>query len=261
MKILKRIFLILILGTVIFTGFYYFYLTPKYVVPVLVYHHFGYEESTLFVTPENFQRQMQYLVDKKYNVISLDEYIQAKKANKKFPRNTVVITIDDGFQDNFTYAYPVLKEHELPAIIFLTAGYVNNDDEYLNWVEAREMLEHNISFGAHTKNHTYLPGVKNTDELITEIRGSKKIIEDNIGQRINYFCYPTGGFNEQIKEVTRKSGYQAALTTNRGYADGDSDLFEIKRVKVTNSDAVQPFHFPAKLSGYYNLFRSKKNPY
>jgi len=261
MKTLKRIFLILILGAVISTGFYYFYLTPKYVVPVLMYHRFGYEESTLFVTPENFQRQMQYLVDKKYNVISLDEYIKGKKSEEKFPRNTVVITIDDGFQDNFTYAYPVLKEHGFSATIFLIASYISAEDEYLGWAEAQEMLNNNILFGAHTTNNKYLPGIKNTDELITEIRGSKKIIEDNIGKKINYFCYPTGGFSEQIKEITRKAGYQAALTTNRGYAEGSSDLFEIKRVKVTNSDAVQPFHFPAKLSGYYNLFRSKKNPY
>jgi len=264
MKMLRRVLAVLLVLTVLVGGLYLFWLSPQYVVPILMYHRFGYEDRNLFVTPENFKRQMQYLSDKGYNVITLDELVEGIKNDIVFEHNSVVITIDDGFEDNFTHAFPVLKEQGYPATIFVIANYMDkvvDGEAYLKWKDIREMLKHDITIGGHSKNHVYLPLVKEDDRLWDETVGCKKLIEDKLGRRINYFCYPTGAFSEKIKKLVKKAGYKAACTTNRGFVELNKDVYELKRVKVKNSDMNKPLSFRAKLSGYYNLFRSRRNPY
>lgn len=261
MKVIKRILAATIIFCFFLGGFYFFWLSPRYVVPILMYHRFGCDESTLFVTPENFKKQMSYLKNKGYNVISLDELAEGIKNKRKFSRNTVVITIDDGYKDNFIYAYPVLSEYNFPATTFIISNFIGRKENFLNWDEIQRMHKEGIFFGGHTANEAYLPSIKEKEILWAEIAGCKRFIESNIEIEANYFCYPTGGFTEEIKKMVRDAGYKGACTTNRGFAELNKDVYELKRVKVTNSDTNKPFSFWAKLSGYYNLFRSKKRGY
>lgn len=258
MKIFRRFFNVIAVILVLAGIFYTFWLSPRYVVPILMYHRFGYEGSTLFVTPENFERQMAYLKKKGYNVIPLDELAEGIKAHRRFRHNTAVISIDDGYEDNYKHAYAVLKKYNFPAIIFIAANFIGNNKDFLTWDEARAMVKNNIAFGGHTKNHIYLPSLTDDGILWDEIAGAKEVIEKNIGAKADYFCYPTGGFNDKVKEMVKKAGYKAACTTNRGFADFNRDLYELKRIKVTNSDTNKPLSFQTKLSGYYNLSRSRK---
>ena len=241
--------------------FYIFFVSPSYVVPILMYHRFGYEEGTLFVTPENFSKQMDYLQNKNYKVISLEELVNGIKSGKKFPRNSVVITIDDGYEDNHKYAYPVLKNHNFPATIFIVSSYIDNNPEYFKKKQMKEMMENGITFGGHTRSNVYLPDIKDKKVLYDEIAGCKKDIEAILGEKIKFYCYPTGGFTEEIKQMTKDAGFEAACTTNRGISRFNTGLYELKRVKITNSDTNKPFSFWAKLSGYYNLLRRPKTSY
>lgn len=261
MKIFKRALLIIALFVVLWGSFYFFWLYPRYTVPILMYHRFGYEENTLFVSPENFKRQMSYIKNKGYNVISLDELVSGIKQGRKFRHNTVVITIDDGYQDNYIYAYSILKKYNFPATIFIIANFIGNKKDFMTWNEVKTMSANNISFGGHTKNEVYIPSIKRKEILWDETGGCKKLIETKLGKPVDYFCYPTGGFTEEAKEMIKKAGYKGTCTTNRGFVELNKDVYELKRVKVTNSDAAEPFHFWAKLSGYYNLFRSRKRGY
>ena len=224
-----------------------------------MYHRFGYGSNSLFVTPDNFEKQMEYLKKGSYKVISLDELVKGIENKRRFRRKTLVITIDDGYKDIFTYAYPILKRYEFPATIFVIANHIDNREDFLTREEIKEMLGHNISIGAHTKNEFYLPEIEKEGILWDEIVNCKFLIESKIGSRIDFFCYPIGGFTEEIKEIVQKGGYKAACTTNRGFSKFNKDLYELKRVKITNSDMNRPLHFWAKLTGYYNLLRSKKS--
>lgn len=261
MKVFKRILIKSIILVIILNVFYFFWVSPRYVVPILMYHRFGYEDSNLFVTPENFGRQMSYIKNKGYDVISLNELVDGIKNNRKFKHRTVVITLDDGHKDNFTYAYPVLKKYNFPATIFIIANFINNKKDFMNWDEVNTASKNNISFGGHTKNHAYLPSVKEKAVLLNEIEGCKKFISGKTGSSVDYFCYPIGGFTEEVKRSVKKAGYKGACTTNRGFTELNKDVYELKRVKATNSDTNNPFSFWAKLSGYYNLFRSRKRGY
>lgn len=261
MKFFKRLFIVVILLSFLLANFYIWWLSPRYTVPILMYHRFGYKGGSLFVTPGNFEKQMAYLKDNNYKVISLNKLVESTKENKKFHHKTVVITIDDGYEDNYTYAYPILKKYDYPATVFIVAGFIGEEKDFMNWKQARIMAEDRIFFGGHTKNNVYLPMIKDKDELWEEISGCKKLIEKKLKKDIDCFCYPTGGFSEEIKKIVKEAGYKGACTTNRGYAQANKDVYELKRIKIKDSDGEKPLKFWVKLSGYYNLFRSKKNPY
>jgi peptidoglycan/xylan/chitin deacetylase (PgdA/CDA1 family) len=225
----------------------------------LTYHSVGYEDDLITVTPENFDRQLAYLKNNNYNVISLDALVDGINNSNNFSHKTVVITFDDGRKDNYQYAYPILKKYRFPITIFLAANLVNNRANFLNWDDVREMLKDNISFGAHTKNHIHLTSIELDEPLWDEIAGSKRVIEEHINVPIKYFSYPHGAFNGKIKTIVRKSGYKGACTTNVGSGRFNQDVYALKRIRVKNSDMNKPFSFWAKLSGYYNLFRRPRS--
>jgi len=251
---------------ILIIGFYFFWIFPRYSVPILTYHSFDYGEGLLSVTPENFERQMRYLKDKGFNVIPLDELVAGIKNKRRFAHNTVIITIDDGCENNFTYAFPVLKKYAFPATIFLITNRIGTNAAFLSWDEVKEMSKYNISFGGHTKNHVYLPSVDKKDVLWDEIAGCKKAIEEHVGTPVDYFCYPFGGFTEEAKRLVKKAGFKGACTTNHGFAILDRiGLYELPRISVRNGnpcflffDLFDSISFRAKLSGYYNLWRAKK---
>ena len=256
---MRKFFSILFLVIIFLGAFYFFWLTPRYTVPILTYHNIGYEKVGHVVSSDNFSRQMEYIKKNGYEVITLDELVNSIKSKKNLKRNKVVITIDDGYQDNFEYAYPVLKKFGFPATIFLVTDAIGNKKGFLNWDEVRIMFKNNISFGGHTKTHFYLGSLKDDKVAWEQIAGSKKAIEKEIGAPVDYFCYPVGGFNERVKEIVKEAGYKGACTTNRGFSRFNSDVYEIKRIKVTNSDMTKPFSFWMKLSGYYSLFKNNTN--
>lgn len=250
-------------AALVLLGFYRFWMYPRYVVPILMYHYVDGKEWSLSVSPESFKWQMKYLDDHHYHVISLDDFVAQRMAGKKIPHHTVVITFDDGTQDNYTVAYPILKKHGFPATIFLITDRVGIESDgltYLNWEQIEEMSRNGICFGSHTQNHSYVPNLTR-EELMIELVNSKKMIEKHLSKSIHHFCYPLGGFTEDAKEVIQDAGYSAAVTTNRGNDRDNVDLYELERVKVSDGDAVKPFRFWGKLSGYYNLFRKTRPGY
>jgi len=261
MKILKRLLIVFVVLGAILVSIYAFYLRPRYVVPILMYHSISDAEgSSLHVSPENFSKQMTFLNKSGYRVISLNDLVEGITAGKKFTPGTVVITFDDGYKNNYLDAFPVLAKYDMPATIFLITNYINEKPDYVTWDQVRLMTSKGISFGGHTRNNVYLPSVKDAKSLVNEVAGPKKDIEAKTDAKAEYFCYPTGGFNEKVKLAVKEAGYKGACSTNRGTDRFNVDVYELTRVKVTNSDMTKPFHFRAKLSGYYNLFRSLKSP-
>lgn len=254
---MKKIYALLLI-IISFVVFNFFWILTRYTTPILVYHNINSRKGSFFVSPENFSKQMEYIKKNGYQVISLDELVRSIQTKTPLKRNKVVITFDDGYQDNFEYAYPVLKKMGFPATIFLVTDYIGKTSGFLNWDEVVAMSKDKISFGGHTKTHFYLGSMGSEDLAFGEIKGSKEAIEQKINMPVDYFCYPGGGFNQRTKELVALAGYRGACTTNRGFVKFNRDVYELKRVKVTNSDAVKPLSFWVKLSGYYNVFRQQK---
>ncbi len=256
----RKIFIILIVFIFFIGSCFLLWVSNNYVVPIMMYHNVDnthYSEGN-WITPENFERHMIYLKEHGYNVISLDELVTAIKEKQHISRKTVVITFDDGFENNYTNAYPILKQYGFPATMFIPSDLVNTKGR-LTWEEIKEMAKHGVDIGSHGRVGEYLPSFskkRQRDEIFT----SKRILEDKLGRKISYFAYPIGGFTQDIKKMLVSAGYKGACTTNRGFDKKNLDVFELNRIKFSNKDNSDIILW-AKLSGYYNLFRGYRAPF
>lgn len=257
----KRLVIVALAAIIIFS--FIGFVRHKYVVPIIMYHSINPDnqggKSLLVVTPENFRRQMRFLKEHRYNVISLEEAVRFIKNKKRPSGRTIAITFDDGFKDNYTYAFPILKEYNFPATIFIVVNEVGVPPESrLSWDEIRAMQESGlVTFGSHTVTHPNLEGVTSAETLENEIQGSKKILEEKLGRGVTSFSYPGGKFTKAAKQAVIDAGYELAVATSPGKRVPDNDIFVTKRLRISrNCDNL--FVFWVETSGYYNFMRESK---
>jgi len=292
------------------------------------------------VNIELFKSQIKYITEN-YNVISLNKYIDFCNKGKKLPPKSIIITIDDGYKSNYTLAFPILRDLDIPATIFLTTDFIDNKkfiwvdrleyainntnltelklkigenelcfplttiqhkifcDQYiraklklmkdlyieeviqqiedklqckiyetqnvpeiynpLEWKEVSEIINSSkVNFGSHTHKHLILARYDN--ELIRkELLQSKNIIEKETGIKTRLFCYPNGAlgdFNAKTKQILKESGYSCALTTVRGMNNKNSDLYELKRFAVDNTNF---YSFVLTISGVKYFFSQMRD--
>ncbi len=233
----------------------------SYTPAVLMYHSVApgaAPSSRLVVSPELFDKQMRLLRTRGFNVIPAEELARNVKEGKKMPLHTVAITFDDGYKDNYTCAFPVLKKYGLPAAIFVITGEVGRGDR-LSWDEIRQMRDSGlISFGSHTISHCILPEVASPAELVRELSGSKAVLEKGLGVPVSMFAYPCGFFDERIKEAVRKAGYDFSFATNPRIKTADNDLMALKRIRISRHSGSS-FIFWFQASGYYNFIRERRH--
>jgi len=245
---------------IITTGGFLIWLSGHYVVPIMMYHNVNYNDTPTAntVSPQNFERQMLYLRDRGFHVLSFDELVRLINHEEPLPKKSVVITFDDAYEDNYTFAFKILKKFGFPAIVFAPSDLIGQDG-HLNWEQVGEMAESGIAFGSHTRHHSYLPDLpvaKQRDEIIV----SKRNLEERLGVAVDYFAYPIGGFSDSIKQIVEEAGYKGAAATNRGYDRFNKDVYELNRIRFSDKDDRNDYLW-IKLSGYYNLFRAAKEPY
>lgn len=259
MVLIKRSIFYFVVFAVLWTGALVI-VHDKYTVPILMYHRVGSyaEQGELnIVSQKSFAHQMKYLHKHGYHVISLDDLVDGITKARSINRNTVVITFDDGFEDNYTQAFPILRKYDHPATFFVVSSWVGKPN-FMTWDQLRDMQASNMEIASHSHQHLYLPDVKEHDQLELEIVHSKKVLEESLGKPVRYFSYPVGGYTEEIKDMVKSAKYKGACATNRGYDRFNTRPYELKRIRINDRDNW--FNMWIKLSGYYNLFRSFKNP-
>jgi peptidoglycan/xylan/chitin deacetylase (PgdA/CDA1 family) len=236
-------------------------------VPVLMYHAVRPEVTRgarLIVSVKSFDRQMQFLKERQYNVVSLEKIAEFIREKRKIPPKTIAITFDDGYWDNYTYAYPILKKYNLPATIFLITKEVDNKvglGDKLTWENVILMQDSGlITFGSHALSHRVLPEIKSEAELRKEIFDSKRILEVRLSRPVNTFCYPKGIFNQQVKDLVKEAGYKVAVATSPGRAFTNDDIFALKRLRISEKSG-NLFIFWIQTSGYYSFIKEKRNDY
>jgi len=232
------------------------YSKTAYVVPILMYHSIDHNDKAtkLSVSPESFARQMEFLHKNHYNVVPLVKVLSYIQKKEKPPRNTIAITFDDGYDNNYQYAYPLLKKYNMPAAIFIIVNSVGKPG-FLSWKEIREMSDSGIiTIGSHTMTHLWLLG-SDVPAIKKEIADSKAILEKKLGKRVDLFCYPMGAFNARSKKAVEDAGYACAVSTNPPSAP--TDRYAIKRVKISRS-SDNMFIFWAETTRFYSLFKRRK---
>ena len=192
---------------------------------ILAYHSISRNrKDALSVSAIEFEKQLKWLKNKNYKVVTIEEAIRMK--NQK----SAVITFDDGYRDNYEIAFPILKKYGFNATIFIATDFIGTEKIYhwdkdkiglhgdeedfkiLNWDQIIEMKKHGINFGSHTQSHRVLTDIS-LDESKKEILKSKQILEKKIHSDINLFCYPEGKMNDHIIKQVENAGYDYGVVT------------------------------------------------
>ena len=230
----------------------------QYVVPIIMYHNIDENSLTsrLSVLPESFKTQMRFLKNQHYNVVKLEGLADMIK-NNRVPSKTIAITFDDGYENNYLKAYPVLKELGLHATIFIIPAMVGTEG-YMTWGQIIEMSESGaISIGSHSMTHAWLPDQPD-QKLDSEIMGSKRSIESHLNKEVDIFSYPSGGFDQNARNKVIKAGYKIAVTTNPGKKYPKHDLFAMKRLRISStSDNLFVFWF--EITGFYTWIKEHRD--
>ena len=208
-------------------------------VPILMYHNIteGSEAGDgLNVSEERFKEQMRYLKYYGYNTISFDELYRCFKDETALPSNPVIITFDDGYESNYTYAYPILKKYRCKATVFMITDYIGGAG-FLNADMLREMQASRVfDIQSHGVSHLYeLPQAKE-EKMRYEARKSKEVLEDLLKKPVNIFCYPYGRNSKNLRNILKDEGYIFAVTTRHGAARKNDDHFTLSRIRALGSD-------------------------
>lgn len=226
---------------------------------VLNYHSIG-SNSKFSLNINEFEKQIIFLKNN-YEIISLDEI----EKNKNYKKINIIITFDDGYEDNFLYAFPILKKYSVPATIFLVSDFVFDRQEgaiwngypglpFLNKEQILKMEKDQIKFGSHSKTHRKMSSLQN-EEFKSEIVSSKNIIEKELFVDVNSFAFPFGqkkDIGNFDNKIFKNNGYKKVCITKWGINKFNKiDLFNLKRIAINPEDTM--FDFKNKILGKWHF--------
>ncbi len=231
------------------------------VIPVIQYHKIDMPAADslvrgCFTPPRRFARQMAWLKKAGFVFYTASELIEHFQQNGVFPENGIALTFDDGWKDNHTNAFPILRDLGIKATIFIIPSVTGETSTkaaakgegpraHLSREEILEMSRHGIEFGSHSMNHRILPELSR-EELRLEVEEAKKQIEELTQKPCPTFAYPAGYFSDDAKQIISEAGHTAAFTTTYGPADR-IDLYALNRTEILRRDRFL-FQFANKVN-------------
>ena len=210
------------------------------VVPILTYHDIEAVSKNRFaVTADLFEQQLRYLKENGYVGITLDELDRFLRYEQPLPKKAGVITIDDGFKSAKTFAAPLLKKYGFPATFFIYTDFITGGKHALSWDELRELKTQGFDVQGHSKTHSNLavppPNERSADRaarLDAEILATKQLMESRVGEKVDYFAYPYGGFDSDVVAKVKSAGYKIGFGAKKGSNPFFIDRYRLKRYNV-----------------------------
>jgi peptidoglycan/xylan/chitin deacetylase (PgdA/CDA1 family) len=204
----------------------------------------------LAVTPRRFEQHMQVLKRAGYRCLSLNEAVNNWRSDPSCPHaagKTFVLTFDDGFQDFYAHAWPILDQYGFTATLFPVVSCIGHRSNWvgqdgplaadlITWQQLKELGRHGFTIGSHTMTHprlSRLPPGQADDEL----RRSKLELEDRLGRSVDFFSFPYSDRTPALRQLVAAAGYGAACSHNRGRWD----LYNIWRVMCWRSETQLSF--------------------
>ncbi len=227
-------------------------------IPVVMYHHVSPAGWGLTISPGLFEEHLSYLKRDGWKTLSGDEFLEIIQA-EEIPAKCVLLTFDDGFADNYVYAYPILKRYGMKAILFVATSFIEdvevNRDEFrplphkeawemafterrhevmCTWAELREMEEEGV-FDIQSHSHTHETPVyikeRRYRELREDLLRGKRDIEERLSKRVLHLGWPKGYYDEEGIRIATELGFKALYTTERG-PNIRGTLREVRRLPV-----------------------------
>ncbi|HEX5789702.1 MAG TPA: polysaccharide deacetylase family protein, partial [Luteolibacter sp.] len=216
---------------------------PPVRVVVLGYHEFSSSEpeTEMRINTAKFRKQMEFIRDSGYTVVSLADFSAWKRGEKSIPDKSVLITLDDGWKSVYDEAYPILREFKFPFTLFLYTNYINGGGKALSTAMIREMVKNGATIASHSVSHPY-PVVfrryrnKGAEQYATFLRKemgeSKKLLESKFPGKIHGYSYPGGYVTEEMWPILTELGYQIAFTIQPAKTTIETPALAIPRFMI-----------------------------
>lgn len=182
----------------------------------LCFHEVGYNNDALSVNPETFRHFLRQLKDRGYVFVDANDLASVKKGEKEMPKKAVFIGFDDGYKDNYVYAYPILKEEGAKATFFLVSNSISTDNR-MTFDDIKQMIADGFAIGSHTANHVRLDELS-PEEIRKEINDSKYYLQTAFNTPINSIAYPGGYNNKNVIDISSEF-YDVGFTASMDNTD------------------------------------------
>jgi peptidoglycan/xylan/chitin deacetylase (PgdA/CDA1 family) len=217
-------------------------------LPILTYHYvrqpppmrtdlMGYRLS---VSPADFTAQMDWLAANGFHPVDFDDVRAYFAGRQPLPAKPVVITLDDGYTDLYTTAFPVLKAHDFKAVAYIVTSFVGRP-RYVTAAQVVEMDRSVIQIGSHTVDHANIGGAASYGTAMWQLGESKRFLEHLLGHPVLDFAYPSGKFNAQTVAAVKQAGYDTAVTELFSVEHSLSDRYVWTRVRVGGGEQLPEF--------------------
>lgn len=235
---------------------------PTLTPPVIQYHKVdipgpGSLVRGGFTPPRRFARQMAFLKKSGFVFYTVSALMEHFIEHDRFPERGIAVTLDDGWLDNYTNAFPVLQTLGIVATVFIVPSCLGEwstkavaEGEtaraHLSHEQVKEMSDAGIEFGSHSLSHRLLHQLAEK-EVVLEVEEAKRQIEELTGKACKTFAYPAGYYNQQAQQIIADAGHIAAFSTTYGPVD-KLDLFALNRIEILRRDRFR-FQFARKVEG------------
>jgi len=227
-------------------------------VPILMYHHISDAHPTnlldwsLTVTPAHFSQQLDYLKAHNYHTITFNQLFAALYYNGPLPRHPIILTFDDGYEDVYRFAFPILQAHGFSGMFYIITGVVGWKG-YLNWIEIRRMLADGMQVGSHTIHHVNIGSTLLYSLTVAqeELQQSLAQLQRELGVVIQQFCYPSGepfrhgslALQQRVVALLAADGYIGATTDpgQTGIVQSSDTPFVLLRIRVDGRESFPGF--------------------
>jgi peptidoglycan/xylan/chitin deacetylase (PgdA/CDA1 family) len=207
--------------------------------PVLFYHHIqpfdkaeDDNQRMLTVAPANFEAHIRYLKSKGYELVPLEKIVDAL-LNRKNPGKVAAIVLDDGYTDNYLYAYPIAKRNDVPINIAMVTGFASSYNQ-LSWGQIKVMVDSGFVYILnHSWSHQSLHGT-NSDTIFKQVTVAQEQLEKHIPGSRKIFIYPYGRTGESVINILKEQKFDAAFTDQKGIQQCLSQRYTLPRLRTGN---------------------------
>ncbi|MHB1295446.1 MAG: polysaccharide deacetylase family protein [Anaerolineae bacterium] len=218
---------------------------PGVPVPTLMYHHLaelaedaGESARTWTVSPAAFAEQMAWLADHDWHSITPSE-LAAYLQGAPLPARPVIISMDDGYREVATVAWPVFRRTGLRPVLFVIPSHCGYR-AYLDWPDLETLVADGAAIGSHTYDHVNLRQVGD-DALAHQLGDSRAVLEERLGVRVDALCYPYGGYDARILDAVATYGYSTAFTLSQGVLQQPGEPYQMQRLLITYTTTLDAF--------------------